>query len=74
MCEKIPFVNKTVAVLLWPHSEKAESFAKDNNAGGTKAGGKEEESWRWMGSVEAVGMSLQGLSRAVEDTMDITRL
>lgn len=64
----ISFVSKTAAVLLWLHPEKAESFVKDSNGGGTKAGGKEEENRRWIGSVEeALGMSLQGLSRAVED-------
>ena len=60
--------DKTKAVLLRAHREIQDSLEKTIMLGKVEAAGKEEQNMRWIESIkEATGVSLQRLSRAVED-------
>lgn len=62
--------DKIEAVLLWTHHEKARLFGKKQQFWGNIEGSRERgrSNLRWFDCIkEAIGLSLQELSRAVED-------
>ena len=61
--------DKTEVVLLWVYQEKAAFFGKDDNVGkNRRQKNRGKPNMRWIDSIkEAIGMSLQKLSRAAED-------